>query len=241
MIPTLPTLPTSIPERLALVEQRIADACAASGRDPAGVKLLPVSKTKPVEDIRQVLAAGYSMVAENRVQEIVEKAPSFTPDEVSWALIGHLQSNKVRQVVQHVTQFQALDSARLATALDRRLEEAERTLDVMVQVNTSGEQTKAGLAPDQVVAFCADLDDYPRLRPVGLMTIASNTTDEAEVGRCFARLAGLRDRLREEHVAGSDWPELSMGMSNDLEQAVAHGATVVRVGRAIFGDRPPTD
>ena len=221
--------------RLDAVESRIASACAAAGRARDEVRLLPVSKTWSAEQIAPVVAAGHHRLAENRVQEVVAKAPDLP--EVSWVLIGPLQTNKVTKVVDLVTEFQALDSPRLAEALDRRLQTAGRSLDVLVQVNTSGEASKSGLAPDEVEPFCATLAQYASLRPRGLMTIATLGSDPAEAERCFGLLADLRNRLRDNGVGGSDWPELSMGMSADLEQAIAHGATQVRVGRAIFGER----
>lgn len=223
-------------ERLAAVEERIERACGMVGRDPSEVALLPVSKTRSAAEIEPVVAAGYRSMGENRVQEVVAKASDLPG--VSWTLIGPLQSNKITKVVQLVDQFQALDSLSLAAGLHSRLENAGRDLDVMVQVNTSGEQTKSGLVPGHVLDFCAKLGQYPRLRPVGLMTIATNTGDQNEVARCFAELARLREELRQAQVAGSEWPELSMGMSADLETAIAHGSTMVRIGRSIFGERP---
>lgn len=222
-------------ERLAAVQERIARACEVAGRDPSEVALLPVSKTRSAAEIEPVVAVGCARMAENRVQEVVAKAPELP--SVSWTLIGPLQSNKMTKVVQLVDQFQALDSLELAAGLDRRLETAGRDLEVMVQVNTSGEQTKSGLVPAEVLDFCAKLSEYKRLRPVGLMTIATNTDDQDEVARCFTELARLREELRQGQVAGSEWPELSMGMSADLETAIAHGSTMVRIGRAIFGER----
>ena len=172
------------------------------------------------------------------MQELAGKA-AHSGDEIDWVLIGHLQTNKAKDIVGLVTQFQALDSLKLATMLDRRLQAAGLGLDVLVQVNTSGEATKAGASPDEAEALCRGLSAFSSLRPRGLMTIATNTDDPAEADRCFATLAALRERLRQDGVAGSEWPELSMGMSGDLEAAIRHGATMVRVGRAIFGARPP--
>lgn len=227
--------PDGVLERLEAVQRRIERACEAAGRDPGEVALLPVSKTRGADEIAPVVAAGWTRLGENRVQEVVTKAPDL-PD-ARWVLIGPLQSNKLPKVVSLVEEFQALDSVELAEGLDRRLRAAGRTMDVLVQVNTSGEASKSGLAPEDVEAFCARLAECEALRPRGLMTIATLGSDEAEAGRCFGELARLRQRLREAGVAGSEWPELSMGMSGDLERAIAHGSTQVRVGRAIFGER----
>ncbi|MCT1459922.1 YggS family pyridoxal phosphate-dependent enzyme [Aestuariimicrobium sp. p3-SID1156] len=222
-------------ERLAAVQERIERACTVVGRDPSEVALLPVSKTRSAAEIEPVVAAGYRSMGENRVQEVVAKAPDLP--QVSWTLIGPLQSNKMTKVVQLVDQFQGLDSLDIAEGLHSRLETAGRELDVMVQVNTSGELTKSGLAPDEVVDFCQRLGEFTTLKPVGLMTIATNTPDQDEVARCFSQLAQLREELRQGRVANTEWPELSMGMSADLETAIAHGSTMVRIGRAIFGER----
>lgn len=221
--------------RLDAVRRRIVSACESAGRHPAEVTLLPVSKTRSAAEMQPVVAAGVRRFGENRVQEVVAKAPDLPG--VSWTLLGPLQSNKLPKVVALVDEFQALDTWDIAEGLDRRLAAAGRSMDVLVQVNTSGEASKSGLAPADLVDFCRRLGSCEALRPRGLMTIATAGSDPAEATRCFANLSGLRDRLRDARVADSEWPDLSMGMSGDLEQAIAQGATIVRVGRAIFGER----
>lgn len=226
----------SIATRLAAIEARINAACAEHGRPRASVRLLPISKTQPADAIRQAYAAGYREFGESRVQEAAAKASALAdlPD-VRWTMIGHLQTNKARALVEVCGQFQALDSLKLAAELDRRFAEAGRSLEVMIEVNTSGEASKFGLDPDAVVAFARELRSFQALRPVGLMTIAARTTDRAVVAGCFARLADLRDRCRD--AVGGGYDELSMGMSGDFELAIAHGATCLRVGTAVFGER----
>lgn len=222
------------------VRGRIEAACQRVGRDPGEVRLLPVSKTHPPPALMAAHAAGISRFGENRVQELVAKAGQLDPAlGIEFALIGPLQSNKAGRAVQCAVEFQALDSLKLAANLDRRLQALGRSLDVLVEVNTSGEATKHGLAPHDVPGFAAELAAFDALNVRGLMTIAVLSPDTGQVAGCFRMLRELRDRLRDDQVAGSDWPELSMGMSGDFELAIEHGATCVRVGTAIFGARPP--
>lgn len=227
---------------LAAVQQRIANACLRVGRDPASVRLLPVSKTFDQAHLRLAYAAGCRLLGENKVQEAQGKwqAMCDLPD-LRWSVIGHLQTNKARQVARFASEFQALDSLRVAQALDRHLQAEGRQLDVFVQVNTSDEASKYGLAPDAVADFLRALPAYSGLRVRGLMTLALFSADVARVRPCFARLRELRERLRQHAPAGIELDELSMGMSGDFEVAIEEGATVVRVGQAIFGARAMPD
>lgn len=238
----------SLAENLARVRQRIADACHAAERDPSEVRLLPVSKTWPADQVREIAALGVTMVGENRVQEAKQKVAELTDVDIEWSMIGHLQTNKAKDVITFADEVQSLDSMRLATELNRRLEQAGgvrgtgRALRVYVQVNTSGEESKAGVAPEEALELARQIGQFPLLNPVGLMTIAELNPDPLVVAGSFRLLRQLRDEIRDDAQAGrgSDtWRELSMGMSGDLELAIAEGATVVRVGRAVFGDRPP--
>ena len=217
-------------------------ACQRAGRDPASVRLLPVSKTVGEERIRMAYAAGARFLGENKVQEAFGKweAMQDLPD-LKWAVIGHLQTNKAKVVARFASEFQALDSLRVAEALDRRLQAEGRGLDVFVQVNTSGEPSKFGLAPDEVAAFIQQLPAFSALRVRGLMTLALFSDDAVRVRQCFVLLRTLRDRLRQSAPAGVGLDELSMGMSGDYEIAIEEGATVVRVGQAIFGARALPD
>lgn len=231
-----------IAENLADVRRRIAEACAAADRDPAQVRLLPVSKTKPPEVIKEAYDAGVRLFGENKVQEVVAKAEAFADlPELRFAVIGHVQTNKARQVAAVAAELHALDSVRLAEALDRRLRALDRTLDVFVQVNSSGEGSKFGLAPDEVPGFARELERFDTMRVRGLMTLAVFSDDADLVGACFGRMRDLQARLQDERDHPDWWSELSMGMSGDYELAVAYGATTVRVGQAIFGDRLDPD
>ena len=227
---------------LAAVRARIQAACARVGRDPATVQLLPVSKTRDEATLRMAHAAGCRMLGENKPQEMYRKWEALADlADLRWSAIGHLQTNKAKLVARCAAQFQALDSLRVAQALERRLQEEGRALDVFVQVNTSGEASKFGLAPDEVAAFLRQLPAFPALRVRGLMTLALLSDDSARVRECFVTLRQLRERLRQDAPAGIGLEELSMGMSGDYEIAIEEGATVVRVGQAIFGARATPD
>ncbi|MCL6362032.1 YggS family pyridoxal phosphate-dependent enzyme [Pectobacterium polaris] len=227
---------------LAAVQARIAAACQRAGRDPATVRLLPVSKTKPESRLRMAHAAGCRILGENKVQEAFRKWEAMQDlTDIQWSVIGHLQTNKAKLVARFATEFQALDSLRLAEALDRRLQIEGRSLDVFVQVNTSGEASKYGLSPEDVPEFTRALPAFSALRVRGFMTLALFSSEAERVRQCFIRLRQLRDRLQQNLPVGIELDELSMGMSGDFEIAIEEGATVVRVGQAIFGARPLPD
>jgi len=228
-----------VAERVAQVRARIDAACRSAGRDPSEVRLMAVTKTHGPPVLEAAYAAGLRLFGENRVQEAAGKAEALAARaDLHWALIGHLQTNKVRQALGFAAEFHALDSLRLAEALDRRLQDLGRGLDVFVQVNSSGEESKSGLPPSEVEQFAVDLRPFTALRVRGLMTLAVNSTDERAVGACFQRMVDLQQRLRQVDAAAGSYDELSMGMSGDFELAVAHGATTVRVGQVLFGERP---
>lgn len=227
---------------LAAVQARIDLACHRAGRELATVRLLPVSKTKPETSLRLAYAAGCRMLGENKVQEAHEKWEAMQDlTDLQWSVIGHLQTNKAKLVARFASEFQALDSLRVAEALDRRLQIEGRSLDVFVQVNTSGEASKYGLAPEDVPAFLQALPAFSALRVRGLMTLALFSSEAERVRQCFVLLRNLRDRLRQSAPASIGLDELSMGMSGDFEIAIEEGATVVRVGQAIFGARHTPD
>lgn len=229
-------------EHLTQVHARIAAACARVGRDPAGVRLLPVSKTVPEARIRNAYAAGCRVLGENKVQEAHRKWQALADlPGLKWAVIGHLQTNKAKLVAEFASEFQALDSLRVAAALDRHLQALGRSLDVLVQVNTSDEASKFGLTPDAVPEFLRQLPAYASLRVRGFMTLALFSDDAVKVRPCFGRLREVRERARQSAPQGAALSELSMGMSGDFEWAIEEGATVVRVGQAIFGARKVPD
>ena len=227
-----------IAANLATVRARIDAACAAAGRPSGSVRLLPVSKTRPASDVLAAHAAGCTRFGENKAQEAQAKAAELAGvPGLEWVMIGHLQSNKAKLVARFATEFQALDSLPLAAELDRRLQAQGRRLDVLVQVNSSGEDSKFGLPPEAVPGFARELAAFGALRVRGLMTLALPSSDPARVAACFGRVVDVQRRLRDGARPGQSWDELSMGMSGDFELAIAHGATEVRIGTAIFGAR----
>ena len=227
---------TSIAANLQKIEQQIATAAARAGRDSSEIRLLPVSKTKPPEAVLEAHAAGYRRFGENKVQEAQNKWEALREvADIEWAVIGHLQSNKAKYVARFATEFQALDSLKVASELDRRLHQEGRRLEVLVQVNSSDEDQKFGLPPQEVVTFAKQLDVFDALDVRGLMTLALFTDDSERIARCFKVMRQVQQELRD--ATGKGWDELSMGMSGDFELAIEYGATCVRVGQAIFGNR----
>lgn len=229
--------------RLADVRARIDTAARAAGRDPSEVRLLVATKTQPVEAVRAAVEAGVDLIGENRVQELVTKAPDLADLAASGGLevhmIGHLQKNKINQVLATATGLETLDSLALAEAVSARCVRDDRVLDVLVQVNVSGEESKSGTLPDDAARLATDVAGLPGLRLRGFMTIGANSPDEGVVRTGFARLREVRDAVVHSGAPGTgEARELSMGMSGDLELAVAEGATIVRVGTAVFGARP---
>ncbi len=220
---------------LADLRARIDAAAESAGRAPGGVRLLLATKTVDPERIIAALSAGATLIGENRVQEVLAKAGALAGHQHESHFIGHLQSNKVAAVLPHISCLQTLDSTALARRLDTRLAATDSTLDVLVQVNVSGEPSKSGVDPADAAALVATVRTLPRLRLRGFMTIGLNSDDVAAVRAGYAELRELRDRLA---VPGAT--ELSMGMSGDFELAVAEGATIVRLGSAVFGSRATT-
>ncbi|GAB1842055.1 YggS family pyridoxal phosphate-dependent enzyme [Achromobacter xylosoxidans] len=228
--------------RLAAIRQRIAQACERAGRAPDSVTLLPVSKTFEVDAIREAMALGLARFGENKTQELRQKAAALAGQGLQWVLIGHLQTNKAKDAARDATELQSLDRIDLAEALHRRLVLEGRTLDVLVQVKTSSEPSKYGMAPSDVSAFLRRIvAEFPTLRVRGLMTMAVNSPDPGEVRACFRSLRELRDQLRHEAIEGVSLDRLSMGMSGDFELAIEEGSTEVRIGTAIFGARSYPD
>ena len=225
-------------ERLASVRRRVERSARAAGRDPAEVRLIAVSKTHPPEALRLAISAGVTDLGENRVQEADAKIQEVGRDAARWHLIGHLQANKARRAVQLFDLIHSLDSVALAQRLDRLCEEAGRDeLPVLIQVDLGGEATKSGVGEDGLDELAETVVACRRLRLAGLMTLPPFFEDVEQVRPFFRRLRELRDRLKERGSFGAARGELSMGMSHDYEAAIEEGATLVRVGTAIFGER----
>jgi PLP dependent protein len=224
----------TIAENLAAVRERIAAACARAGRAADSVHLLAVSKTHGPEAVRAAAACGQVLFAENRVQEAAAKIPEC-PGRLQWHLIGHLQSNKAAQAAQLFDWVHSVDSSKLMEALDRQAGEAGRRLKVLVQVNVSGERSKSGLNPAATPDVLALGNRLQNVQVCGLMTIPPLAEDPEKARPFFRRLRELRDEWTAKLEL--DLPELSMGMTHDLEVAIEEGATFVRVGTGIFGAR----
>jgi PLP dependent protein len=228
---------TTIGSNLQAVRSRIADACRACGRDPAEVILLAVSKTWPAPCVAEAAAAGQRAFGENYVQEGAAKVEALAELGLEWHFIGPLQSNKTRAVATYFQWVHSVDRLKIAQRLAEQRDAHRPPLNLCLQVNVSGEASKSGVAPAEVAALARAVAELPRLTLRGLMTIPEPTADQALLARRFASLRHLRDELRAD---GLTVDTLSMGMSDDLEVAIAEGATMVRVGTAIFGRRPAT-
>jgi pyridoxal phosphate enzyme (YggS family) len=226
----------SIRSNTLQVLERIEDAAARSLRDARDVKLVAVTKTVEPPRIVEAIESGVTAIGENRVQEAERKFREGLP-RVEKHLVGHLQTNKVRKALELFDMIQSVDSLRLAREISTRSEADGGTMNVLVEVNTSGEETKYGLEPGEVLAVVREMADLRGLRIVGLMTIGAFLDDPEEVRPCFRALREIRDAIEEEVIPGVSMDHLSMGMTNDYEVAVEEGATIVRVGRAIFGER----
>lgn len=226
---------SGIGARLSAVRARIAAACARAGRDPGSVELLAVSKTRPPADVLEAHAAGQRLFGENRVQELVTKAEAVRDADVEWHMIGSLQTNKVRALlaVPGLGLLQSVDRPKLVDALARELAAQEVRLPVLVQVRATDEPTKHGVDPSAAPDLARQVVACPRLELRGLMAIGPLAGDARPA---FAAVAALRERLRD--ALGLPLPTLSLGMTQDLEAAIAAGSTLVRVGTAVFGERP---
>lgn len=225
----------TLAERLTQTRDRIARAAERAGRDPGTVRLVAVSKLHPASAIREAYEAGQRDFGENYAQELVRKAESLTDlPELRWHMIGHLQTNKARLVAPWASVVHTVHSAKLAAELGKRASASGRTIDVLVEVNVARDPAKSGCRPEDLPLVLSALNDQTMLRPRGLMTMPPFTEDPEGARPFFAKLRELRDA----HGGAEALPELSMGMSHDLEVAIEEGATIVRVGTAIFGARP---
>ena len=226
-----------ISARVAQVRGRIQAAAERSGRSPESVRLVVVSKYRTVEEIEEALRAGITDIGENRIQEAEQKQSLLAGRNIAWHLVGHLQGNKAKRAVRSFDWIHSLDDAGLAGRLSRLAEEQDKTQRVLVQVDLAGEKTKAGISEAKLFETFEEIQDLPGLRIEGLMVLPPYCPDPEEVRPYFAKLREIRDRLRQKGLGGP-LPELSMGMSHDFEVAVEEGATMVRVGTALFGERP---
>ena len=226
-----------IPERLARVRERIADAAGRAGRKPEAVRLIAVSKTHPIDAIRAAADAGQRDFGENKVQEALQKISQSTDTRLRWHLIGHLQSNKAKKAAGAADVIHAIDSVDLLRRVDQAAAAAGRTVETLVQVDLALEDTKFGAPVDEVAGIFRAAAECSTARLVGLMLLPPLAENPEDARPWFARLRALRDELGASGVPADRLRELSMGMSHDFEVAIAEGATMVRVGTAIFGER----
>lgn len=233
------------------IHSRIAAAARRAHRDPGEVRLVAVTKTVPIERILAAAALGLTIFGENRIQEARDKREALARlaqrdaevarllARTTWDLIGHLQTNKTARAVELFDRIQSVDSVRLAEALNGRAQSLAHALPILLEVNVGGEPSKSGFAPDELDDAARDIGGLPALRIEGLMTVAPIATQPEEARPIFRQLRQLRDHLRDTApLTTGTWSELSMGMSDDFEVAIEEGATLVRIGRGIFGARP---
>ena len=227
----------SIPQRLSTIRARIADAAERAGRSPESIRLIAVSKTFPLGAVRAAYDAGQVDFGENRVQEGLQKIASATDMRIRWHLIGHLQSNKARKAAENFTAVHSVDSVDLLRRLDQAAAAAGRAPELLIQVDLALETTKFGAPLGEVRGILAQAESCSAARVVGLMLIPPLVDDPENARPWFRQVRELRDRLTDEGVPATFLRELSMGMSHDFDVAIAEGATMVRVGTAIFGER----
>ncbi|NDO46776.1 YggS family pyridoxal phosphate-dependent enzyme [Clostridium sp. MD294] len=225
-----------IKQNIAEIEKRIATAVQKSGRKREDVLLLAVSKTIDVEHIKQAVDCGLKELGENRVQEILEKYEPMGK-EVCWHLIGHLQTNKVKYIIDKVKMIHSVDSIKLAEEISKRAKQANVNMDILVEVNMAGEESKFGVSPEQTLSFIQNIAFLDNISVKGLMTVAPFVDNPEENRDCFRRMKQLLVDINSEKIDNVHMNVLSMGMSNDFEVAIEEGATIVRVGTNIFGKR----
>lgn len=226
----------SIRENLLEVEEKIQKACERAGRDRSEVTLIAVSKTKPVSDIRQAMDCGIKVFGENKVQEIRDKTEEIK-EPLDWHMIGHLQTNKVKYLPGKVCMIHSVDKMSLAEEIEKQAAKHDLVMDVLCEVNMAGEDSKFGLTPEEAPDFVRSIAAFPHVRVRGLMTIAPYTDDPETNREYFRKLREMKDMLSAENIPGTQIDTLSMGMTGDYEVAIEEGATFVRVGTGIFGER----
>ena len=221
---------------LEAVQQRINAACGRAGRAPESVTIEAVTKTQPPEVVAEASKAGLILFGENKVQEAKAKIP-LCPGRLRWHMIGHLQSNKCREAVSLFEMIQSVDSLHLAEEINKRAEQAAKTMPVLLEVNAAGEASKFGYRPEQLLEELIRINALPRLEIHGLMAVPPWAPDPEKARPVFRQMRELKERC--EQILGAPLPHLSMGMTDDFEVAIEEGATIIRVGTALFGARPP--
>lgn len=223
-----------IKNNLEIINEKIKKAALKVNRKPEKIKLVAVTKTATAEQIKEAINAGVKIIGENRVQDAKEKYQILTAD-VEWHLIGHLQTNKAKYAVEIFNCIHSVDSIKLAQEIDKRSKQFKKIMDVLVEVNVSGEKSKYGIKPEEVEPFLKEISEFPRIKVRGLMTIAPIVEDKEEVRPYFRKLRGLYKEIKSKNIENVKMNWLSMGMTEDFEIAIEEGANMVRIGRGIFG------
>ncbi|MCZ7621644.1 MAG: YggS family pyridoxal phosphate-dependent enzyme [Candidatus Kuenenia sp.] len=231
----------SIKENLENVKQNIANAAIKTGKKPEDITLVMATKTVDVDRIREAIKAGGNIIGENKIQEALKKYQELKDEKVEWHFIGHLQTNKVKDALKFAHMIHSVDRLPLAEKLDHRLMQEVRSLDILVQVNTSHEESKYGIEPEKAISLIKQIAKYDTLNIRGLMTIGLFTKDEVKIRKCFKVLKALCDTIATEGIDRVQMDYLSMGMTNDYQIAIEEGANMVRIGTAIFGARNTPD
>jgi pyridoxal phosphate enzyme (YggS family) len=224
----------SLADNLDAIQQRIHAACARARREPSSVQLLAVTKGHPPETVSAAAQLGLNLFGENKVQEARAKIP-LCPGKLRWHFIGHLQSNKCRDAVELFEMIQSVDSLPLAQEIARRAEQAAKTMPILLEVNVAGEASKSGYAPEKLLAELENVNALPKIEIHGLMAVPPWSSEPEKSRPHFQRLREMKERC--EQILGAPLPHLSMGMSGDFEVAIEEGATMIRIGTALFGPR----
>lgn len=233
---------TTIADNISKIKARIENACKYSNRDPKEVKLLLATKTVSSERIKKAFSCGETLIAENKVQEIKQKFEDLSVCTFQQHFIGHLQTNKIKDILKYnISCVHTIDRIELAEKLHNRLRLENKTMDVLIQVNTSNESSKFGISPDEAINLIMQVSEFSTLKIKGLMTIGLFSADAYKVRECFKLLKSIQQKVSEIHLPNVEMKELSMGMSGDLEIAIEEGSTIIRVGTAIFGERQYPD
>ena len=224
----------TIKNNLEIINEKIKKAALKANRNPQEIKLVAVTKTATIEQIKEAISAGVKIIGENKVQEAKEKYQILSAD-IEWHLVGHLQTNKVKYAIEIFDLIHSVDSIKLAKEIDRRSQQFGMITNVLVEVNISGEETKYGIKPEEVEPFIKEISEFSRIKIRGLMTIAPIAEDKEEVRPYFRKLRELSKEIKSKNIKNVKMDYLSMGMTEDFEVAIEEGANMIRVGRGIFG------
>lgn len=225
----------NLKNKLQLIEDKISKACQRSQRNPHDVRILLATKTVEIQTLREVLSFNYRLFGENKVQELIQKQSELLDQDIEWHFIGRLQSNKVKDVLNRCALIHSLDRLSLAQEIQKR---ATKTIPVLIEIHSSSEDSKAGITPKDLEAFVRELESFDKIEIQGVMTLAENSKDPSSIRQCFHKTRLCFEKLKELQPQNRNIKYISMGMSNDFEIAIEEGANLVRLGSAVFGERP---